>query len=230
MKLLDFNQFRSKNQIEFVAYVDKNNFNNIEDKEFENGEKIVFRFFELNETTSKLLRKDGIKKYYFLGESYYYYDYLPYKQFILKNLLSWWNLDVELERNEFGVLSDECLESVCKIHPSILNHFIGLYEEDNEIPNSDTQKIIDQCHNLFRRGSKGIRDADESISTYCNLTGFWEKLGLNYFDIQRLPEDLFNKLSLIMRKDNEIQAKELEKMSKPSGGKGGGNIIGQYNF
>ena len=229
MKLLNFNEFRSTHQIEFVAYVDKNNFNKIEEKEFEGGEKVVFRFFELNETVAKLLKKDGVKKHYFFGEVHYYYDYLSYKSFILKNLLSWWNLGICLERNEFGVLTEDCFQRVCTIHPSILSHFLGLYEVAYEISDRDAQRITDQCHNLFRRGSKGITDADDSISTYCNLTGFWEKFGLNYFDIQRLPDDLFNKLNLIMRKDNEIQAKEMEKMSKPSG-RSGGNIIGQYNF
>ena len=230
MQRLNFNYLRSPHQIEFEAYVDKNNFNNIQDKEFKNSEKVVFRFFELNETCSKLLKKEGIRKHYFRGEPFCYYDYLSYNSFILRNLLSWWSLEIELERNEFGVLTEECFERVMKIHPSILEHFLGLYDVAYDVSDTESQKIIDQCHNLFRRGSKGVMDADDSISVYCSLTGFWEKMGLNYFDLQKLPDDLYNKLSLIMRKDNEIQAKELENMSKPSNSRGSGNIIGQYNF
>lgn len=230
MLLLNYNYLRSYNQVELCAYVDKNNFNNILDTEFENSEKIIFRFFELNENISKLLRKDGIKKHFFMGECFYYYDYLSYKSFILRNLLSWWNLDIPLDRDEFGSLTEECFNRVSNIHPCLLNHFLTAFGETYEISDMDNQKIIDQCHNLFRRGSKGISDADESISIYCNLTGFWEKLGLNYFDIQKLPDDLFNKLNLIMKKDNEIQVKEFESMNKKSGNSMGGNIIGSYNF
>lgn len=230
MLLLNFNELRSYNQIEIEAYVDKDNFTNIQKEKFENGEKVVFRFFELNETLSNLLKKEGIKKHYYLGEVFCYYDYLSYKSFVLRNLLSWWSLDIELKRDEFGTLTEESYENVLKIHPSILNYFLGVYDETYEISDTDNQKIIDQCHNLFREGSKGITDADDSISTYCNLTGFWEKFGLNYFDIQRLPDDLFNKLNLIMRKDNEIQVKKFEKINKSSSGKPSGNIIGNYNF
>ena len=229
MLLLNYNHLRSCNQIELCAYVDKNNFNNIQNEEFENSEKIIFRFFELNENISKILKRVGIKKHFFMGENFHYYDYLSYKSFILRNLLSWWNLGIQLERDEFGTLTEECFKRVSNVHPCLLNHFLDAYDEAYEIADVDNQKIIDQCHSIFRRGSKGITDADESISTYCNLTVFWEKLGLNYFDIQKLPDDLFNKLNLIIRKDNEIQVKEFEKMNTKSSGSGG-NIIGSYNF
>jgi hypothetical protein len=229
MLLLNFNTLRSLNQIEIEAFVNNNDFNDIRKEKFDNSEKVIFRFFELNESISRLIKKESLKKHYYLGMPYYYYDYLSYKSFILKNMLSWWSLDIELKRDEFGCLTNESHENVLKIHPSLLNHFLWAYDEVCEIPDEDTQKITDQCHNLFRKGSKGISDADESISVYCNLTGFWEKLGLNYFDIQKLPDDLFNKLNLILRKDNEIQIKEFEKMNKSSG-KTGGNIIDSYQF
>lgn len=230
MLILNFNTLRSLNQIEIEAYVDKKDFFNISNECFDNSEKIVFRFFELNESISRLIKNESLKKHYFLGEPHYYYDYLSYKTFILKNLLSWWSLDIELKRDEFGSLTNESYENVLKVHPSVLNHFLGVYDETCEISDVTTQKIIDQCHNLFRRGSKGISDADDSISVYCNLTGFWEKLGLNYFDIQKLPDDLFNKLNLILKKDNEIQVKEFEKSNSNHHSSSKGNIIDSYKF
>ena len=117
MLILNFNTLRSLNQLEFEAYVDKNNILNISDKEFENSEKLIFRFFELNESIYKILKKESIIKYYYLGEPYHYCDYLSYKTFILRNLLSWWNLEIKLERNEFGSLTNESYENVLKIHP-----------------------------------------------------------------------------------------------------------------
>ena len=179
---------------------------------------------------SKHLKKVGIKKHQCNGEVFQYYDYLSYKSFVLKNLLSWCSLDLNLNRDEFGSLTEESFNRVVCLHPSILEYFLGAYDEVYNISNEEHQMIIDQCHNLFRKGSKGISNADESISTYCNLVGFWEKLGLNYFDIQKLPDDLFGKLNLIMRKDNEIQIKEFEKANNTSSVSRGSNIIGSYKF
>ena len=232
MLFLDFNKIRSTNQVEFIAYVNKFDFNEISDKKFKNSEKIVFRFFELNETMSKLIKKIGLKKYEFMRSSYYCYNYLPRKEFILKNLLSFCCLDVNinLERDNFGSLTKECMDNILKIHPSILDYFLIIYEDFYEITDEDNNKLINQCHMLFAEGSKGVWDADESINIYCSLTGFWEKMGLNYYDIQKLPEDLFNKLSLIMRKDNEMQIKKYEKSNKSSNNRSSGNIIESFNF
>lgn len=229
MLILNFNTLRSLNQIEITAYVNEKDFNDIRKEEFDFSEMVVFRFFQLNEQISRLIKKESLKKIYYLGEPYYYNDYLSYNSFVLKNMLSWCNLNIELKRDEFGTLTNESYNEILKLHPSILKYFLEEYGNVCDIPEEETQKIIDQCHNLFRKGSKGISDADESISVYCNLTGFWEKLGLNYFDVQKLPEDIFNKLNLILRKDNEIQIKEIERMNNSSSKKSR-NIIDSYQF
>lgn len=232
MIFLDLNKIRSTNQVEIVAYVDKFNFNNISEEYFNNSDKVVFRFFELNEKMSRDIRKIGLKKYDCMNQSYYCYDYFNRKEFILKNLLSYCHLDFEikLERDEFGSLTNDCLEYILKIHPSILDYFLTMYEESFSISDEYNDKLINQCHRLFADGSKGISDADESVSVYCNLVGFWEKMGLNYYDIQNLPEDLFYKLNLIMKKDNEMQIQKIEKSNKSSKSSNSGNIIGSFNF
>ena len=69
MLILNFNTLRSLNQIEITAYVNVKDFNDIRKEEFDFSEMVVFRFFQLNEQISRLIKKESLKKIYYLETS-----------------------------------------------------------------------------------------------------------------------------------------------------------------
>ena len=114
-----------------------------------------------------------------------------------------------------------------------LDHFLFLFDKELELSENERVKISNQCGILFKANSPGLKDADSSIGLYCDLVSFWEKFGLNYFDIKKLPYDVFSKLKLIIGKENEIKIEELkhhDNKGRQINNKNGGQILGNYQF
>lgn len=138
------------------------------------------------------------------------YDFMKLKHFIVKWLLKSWNLPIELKRNSNGSLSDESYEIVMRMYPNIIKYFINRFENTLFLSEEDRNKITKQSAILFHPKSKGVNNPHEAISMYCNFSGFWEKFGLNYFEMQRLPHDVYMKLKAVMSTEMNVKSAEFD--------------------
>jgi hypothetical protein len=212
---VDYSKLFSGNYIKILAYLNSENFNDIREEKFENSEEIYFVFHELNKSIwqiikSKSLKKEEVK----YQEPYYYYDNNIYKKFLLEYLLIEWNLGIKIEKNNRGRNTN--IDTILNVHPSILEYFLVKFDEVSFMSEEYREVICDQCLILFNKNSKGLRNAEQAISDYLDLTIFWDKLGLNYFDLKKLPHDAYESIKLILDKENEIKLKEMEQESKSS--------------
>lgn len=138
------------------------------------------------------------------------YDFVKLKQFVVRWLLKRWNLPIELKRNANGELSDESYETVMRVHPSIMKYFMNRFEGTLFLSEEDRNKIAKQSAMLFHPKSKGVSNPHEAISMYCTFSGFWEKFGLNFFDMQRLPHDVYMKLKAVISTEINVKSAEFE--------------------
>lgn len=140
-----------------------------------------------------------------------YYNFYNLKKFMIRYLLVRTNFPgVVIERDRYGRLTDSSYESVMRLHPRILR---VIFSKVSVFPkNLDERKkseLEKQCFQLFGKG-EAVKNPLPDVSLYCNLTAFWDKFGLNYFDVMKLPNELFNTLKHIMSLDNEYKSQALE--------------------
>ncbi len=122
-------------------------------------------------------------------------------RFMLEYMLTATNLpEIDLaDRERDGRLSERQRRKIYRVHPRI---YRMLFEQIQIIPDAlskEEHKVLEkQCSNLFGNGN-AVNDAHPWLSNYLNLISFWEKFGLNYFDLLRLPQETFNQLRTVMQ-------------------------------
>lgn len=148
-----------------------------------------------------------------------FYNYSRIKMFMIRYLFAGTNFPgVFTEYDKYGRLTDRSYESVMRIHPRILRSIFDKVRFFPDVmPENEKQILEKQCQRLFGKG-EAVENPHKDVVTYCNLTSFWEKFGLNYFDIMKLPQDLFSSLRYIMMLDNQYKSQALES-NKSTGGK-----------
>lgn len=222
---LSWEKIRNDRSYKVFGFINEETFDISESGEESN--LIWFEFYEMNKFLWSLLEKDSLKKIKDnIKRDVYYFNYKNYKKFVLKYLIKDLSFDIEIKRKETGELSEKTMKEISSLNPKILDYFLNKFDELIALSESETLKISEQCGLLFKSNSNGVKSPHEAISLYCELAGFWEKFGLNYYDISKLPIDVYNKLRLILREENEIKANELKGNKKTtSKGKGGMNQI-----
>lgn len=131
------------------------------------------------------------------------YNSRKLKQLIIKYMIKEWSFPYNIERNVDGSLTEETLQNFYKIHPRIIESLVDNYVYRSGFTDEEQGKIQKQCYLLFDKG-QGISDPHWSVSLYCDLISFWQKFGLNYFDIQMLPQDIYDGLRKVMSSQIEI--------------------------
>jgi len=127
------------------------------------------------------------------------------KKMIIKMLLVGWDLDIPLEfDDETGYLTKESLKGAMSIPAPLMNAFLEQYEKTNEISEEEYIKAERQSAILFSSNSSGVSNACEMVTLFCTLGNFWEKFGLNRFDLKKLPYKEFIMLRVMMQKEGEV--------------------------
>lgn len=142
-------------------------------------------------------------------------DYETMKESILRRMLVSWNLDVPLEFNERGWLTDDCFERICRFPAPLIEALLDEYESKLMISDEEEQKIDRQAAILFAKNSKGVSNACEAVSLFCTYSNFWEKFGLNRFQLAQLPYAEFLRLRIMVGKDNQAHAAAMRSSDKP---------------
>lgn len=132
-------------------------------------------------------------------------DYDLARLLIVRKLLVSWTLDIPIEREE-GWLTDACFKRVVSLPAPLLSALVSKYDKTNNITKEEDEKIDRQSAILFSKNSHGVTGACEAVSLFCNLTNFWEKFGLNYFDLERMPFKKYLMLRIMVGKDSAAHA------------------------
>lgn len=166
-----------------------------------NTHEIWFEFNEFNRSYWKKFEKECIVTY---PNDSAFYSFVLIRRFMMTYMLSRTNFPGigRVRHDSDGRAAKEDWEKLIRIHPRIWQ---VLFTKVEMFPETcDEQAEVDlekQCKQLFC-DHKGVKNPHEWIELYCNLTAFWDKFGLNYFDVMNLPNNLYVALRKIMQLDN----------------------------
>jgi len=133
-------------------------------------------------------------------------DYDEARRMVVRRLLKSWTLDIPLECDEDGWLTDACFMRVVNLPAPLLTAMVVKYDKTNSITEEEDEKIDRQSVILFSKNSRGVSAACDAVSLFCNLSNFWEKFGLNYFDLSHIPFKTYLMLRIMIGKDSEAHA------------------------
>ena len=169
--------------------------------EMPNTHEIWFEFNEFNRSYWKKFEEECIVKYD--GDSTFYSS-MQMRRFMMTYMLVATSFPGvgPIEHDPDGRVTQDVWDRLNRIHPRIwealfmkVDIFPDTYGDDEEA------ELERQCKTLFC-DHQGVKSPHEWIELYCNLTAFWDKFGLNYFDVMRLPNSLYMALRKIMQMDN----------------------------
>lgn len=203
------------------VFIKDERFIEIFNKEMPNTEEIWIEFYEMNHYFWSLAEETCVDEIQGHNERdvIVLYNNFRLKKFFIKYMIKDWCFG-ELKRNLDGSLTDESVNYVFRLHPNILKTLLNGYTYKSGFTLEEEGKIQKQCYLLFDKG-QGIKNPHKYISLYCDLVSFWSKFGLNYFDIQKLPQDVYDGLRKIMNSENQIDSMKLNRnAAKNNNGRG----------
>ena len=165
-----------------------------------------FQFYSFSNLYWKIMQSSCIDR--INGNSYYNHSNI--KLFMIKYLFCGTNIsDIKLQRLTNGELTEDSFESLMQIHPRIwrsLFQIVQLFPK--QLSKQEEKNLEKQCAILFGQGNS-VAQPHEYIVTYCNLVAFWEKFGMNYYDILKLPHETFLFLKKIMSLQSDHRKKSI---------------------
>ena len=187
------------------------------EKQTPNTDHIWFQFYTFSYLYWKMMENTCVQDI----KGNFYYNFNKIRQFMINYLLCGTNIPgIVLKRKNDGTLTEQSMDSVMKIHPRILRSLFNLI---NIFPEKMTHKqekqLQKQCAILFGQGDS-VTNPNKWIVIYCNLMSFWDKFGLNYFDILKLPSETFFMLKKIMGLESDFKNKDIQKTVTSNKGKG----------
>lgn len=215
--------FRSKETIKYSVwvYVDSNGVQAYLEEQ-PNTDEIWFKFYKFNHFYWKLFENECIEDM----RGTMFYNFNKMKHFMIRRMICSTSIDGMIMRyDKDGFLTRESFENVMSIHPRILR---ALFDKVKVFPKSlkksEEKELEKQCSILFGKG-EGVTDPHPYITMYCNLVAFQDKFGMNYFDIMRLPQDVFSALKKIMVLENNFKSAKIDGAVKPSQKQGSGHSV-----
>ena len=150
----------------------------------------------------------------------FYYNFMKVKKFMLSRMIASTNFsDIVIEYGKDGRLVEQSYNAIMSIHPRILRCIMGKVDVfPRALGKNEEREFEKQCSILFGKG-EGVQNPHPYITTYCNLVAFWDKFGLNYYDIMSLPQELFRVLKLVMSLENTNKSQAMESMKNSANAK-----------
>lgn len=202
-------QYRSNDYKRYSIWVyDDSNIIQVFGDEKPNTCELWFEFYEYTHLFWKMMEYECIEQSGFQKDKTYVYSFYKLKRFYLKYLLRSTNYPIALERNESGELTEETYDRLMKIHSRIWRELFDKIEFFVDGANKEEeQRLAKECAILFGKGDS-VSNPHKYIVFYCDLMAFWDKFGLNYFDIQRLPQEVFAVLKKMMSLESDFKTKK----------------------
>jgi len=121
---------------------------------------------------------------------------------IIRFMLLEWSLGI-LQFDTNGYLTEESLKHVLNNPAPIVGCFLDRYYSSYIINKEEEKQIERQSVILFSKNSRGVDNACEAISLFCMLGNMWEKFGLNYHDLKKIPYKDYMMLRIVLGKELE---------------------------
>lgn len=165
-----------------------------------------FQFYAISNLYWKIMESFCVEKI----KGFSFYNHTEMKFFVIKYLFCRTNIpNIKLQRLRNGQLTQESFQNLMKIHPRIWRSLFEIIKIFPEQLDKETEKSLEkQCSILFGQ-NKPVSQPHDWIITYCNLVAFWDKFGMNYYDILRLPQETFLFLKKIMSLESDYRNKSL---------------------
>jgi hypothetical protein len=148
-------------------------------------------------------------------------DIHEYRRLIVKKKLSSWSLGIPIEKDSSGWMTKEGYDRVSAVSAPLMDAFVSGFEDKSGIDEEEEQKIERQCAILFSKSGRGVSDACEAVSRYCNYGSFSEKFGVNPKDLKDMSYREFLLLKIVLNKENESSRSNV-----PSGGNNAVQSVG----
>ena len=158
---------------------------------------------------AELEKKSGIIKDKVVDDIIETSDFLEFRKLILGRMLLKWNLGLELKFKD-DELTKSCYQRVLSLPAKLISSLVEKYEESFDTSKDEITELDKQSAVLFGKHSHGVKDACEGISQYCVLTSFWEKFGLNRFDLQKMPYKEFIDLRIILKNEADAHNRQMK--------------------
>jgi len=131
------------------------------------------------------------------------------RRLTVRRLLLDWDLDIPIER-EGEWLTKRCFDRVMRVSAPLLSAFLHEYEKKVSVTEDEEREIRQQAIVLFSPNSNGIKDACEAVTLFCNYGNFYEKFGLNKWDMKGLTYREYLLLRLMMGHEMEKNKKQMK--------------------
>lgn len=156
-----------------------------------------------------------------------YTDYQEVKMLLLKRMLVYISI-IDLKMSKNGEMTPHSFERVINLPSPLINAMLEEYETSMNIGADDLETIEKQARILFAKDSRGVENACEAVTLFCNLGNFWEKFGINRFDMKNMPYREYLMLKFMIGKESEgLQRSRAANSSKNKIGKGRVSIAGK---
>ncbi len=191
------------------------------DEELPNTVEVWFKFNKFSHLYWKLFEEECVDEV----KGFVYYNFTKAKLFMIRRMLSMTNFsDIRIEYGSDGNLSKNSYDSIMSIHPRILRGIMNQIDVfPKKMKKSEERDFDKQCMTLFGKG-QGVQNPHPYITLYCNLAAFWDKFGMNYFDIMRLPQETFRVLKQVLSLENNYRSEAMAHASSAAKAATHGNI------
>ena len=121
-------------------------------------------------------------------------------------------VDVKFDENGFVTLDtiNQLLTLNFRIIKKIIKKIQNFYDEKQDAQYRSS--ITSQFKRLYS-SDKGVKLKHKQIGQYLNYCGFWQKLGLNYFQVRQLPHDVYKQFVMMMNIQLQVKNAEIQKIN-----------------
>ena len=183
----------------------------------EHSDALEFSLWEMNCSTWEMLESECLEMEEGVKGRSVGKDEGRMKVLYIQCMFRGWNLEEPLTFDEHGVLDDESLEKVLRLHPAILDKVADTMY--NYTLSQEDEAVLAKQSTLLFGKSKSVSNPHPMISLYCTLSEMWQKFGLNYFDLMKMPLYEKNALRMIGKIESQMMAQEMERASAQTKGR-----------
>lgn len=121
-------------------------------------------------------------------------------------------LKINFDQN--GFVTIQSLNQLMTLNVGIVKKIIHkIYQFYNDDKDSKYRSSLTSQFKRLYSSDKGIVLKHKQIGQYLSYCGFWEKLGLNYFQVRQLPHDVYRQFVMLMNIQTQVKNSEIQKMN-----------------
>lgn len=172
------------------------------------ADMLEFEFWKMNTSSWDAMEEECIEDFHVSNLDHFMtHNTDKMKMFYLRYMFKSWNFDMEMTWEDDGGLSEDSFGKLLSLHPKILREIVKNLDKYS-LSDEDSATIVRQSHLLFKKNGGPVSSPHKMISLYCSLTEMWQKFGLNYFDLKKMPVYERNALRKIISVEKQIDAQE----------------------